>query len=96
MLVLSLKFEGLVINKQPRIQVLFEVKALNIKTMIDFLVDTGALYSGITEKEAVIMGIDCSSLPYHKKEAVGFGGTFRNRIINRLVVLTFKSRCTSD
>lgn len=37
------------------------------------------------------MGIDYSSLPYDRREAVGFGGTFRNRIINRQVILTFKS-----
>jgi len=39
----------------------------------------------------MIMGIDCSSLPDHKREAIGFGGTFRNKMINRRVVLTFKS-----
>ena len=59
--------------------------------MIDFLVDTGTTYSAITEKEATIMKIDCSSLPYFKREAIGFGGFFRNRMINRQVILTFKS-----
>jgi len=37
------------------------------------------------------MNIDLSDLPYFKREAVGFGGLFRNRIINRMVTLTFKS-----
>jgi len=60
--------------------------------MVDFLVDTGAIYSGITEKEAIIMHIDVSSLPYFKRQAVGFGGLFRNRIINREVTLTFRSK----
>ena len=60
--------------------------------MVNFVVDTGSKFSAITEKEATIMGIDSSSLPYFKKEAVGFGGLFRNRMINRLVILTFKSK----
>jgi hypothetical protein len=59
--------------------------------MIDFLIDTGTTYSAITEKEATIMGLSCSSLPFAKKEAVGFGGLFKNRIINRPVTLTFRS-----
>jgi len=54
-------------------------------------VDTGTTYSAITEKEATIMGVDCSSLPYFKYEGIGFGGTFRNKMINRPVILTFKS-----
>jgi len=37
------------------------------------------------------MGLDCSILPESKQESIGFGGTFRNKIINRLVFLTFKS-----
>ena len=59
--------------------------------MVSFLVDSGARVSAITEREATIMGIDCSSLPYAKGEAIGFGGVFRNRNINREVILTFKS-----
>ena len=87
----TFKFKGLVINRQPKISVLFEVKSYNVKKIVDFLVDTGTTYSAITEKEATIMNIDVSSLPYFKHEAVGFGGLFRNKMINRLVVLTFKS-----
>jgi len=59
--------------------------------MVSFLVNSGAKTSAITEKEATIMGIDCSSLPYAKGESIGFGGFFRNRNINREVILTFKS-----
>jgi len=40
--------------------------------MVDFLVDTGAIFSAITEKEATIMNLDVSSLPYSEREAVGF------------------------
>lgn len=87
----TFKFKGLVINRQPKISVLFEVKSYNVKKIVDFLVDTGTTYSAITEKEATIMNIDVSSLPYFKREPVGFGGLFRNKMINRLVVLTFKS-----
>lgn len=88
---MAIKFRGFVIDRQPRIQALFEVKALKVSKVVDFLVDTGAKCSAITEKEAIIMGIDLSSLPYFKRESVGFGGLFRNRVINRQVILTFKS-----
>jgi len=91
MLVLGFKFKGSVINRQPRISVLFEVKTYKVRKMVDFLVDTGTTYSAITEKEATIMNIDCSALPYFRREAIGFGGLFRNKMINRLVVLTFQS-----
>ena len=59
--------------------------------MVNFVVDSGSLFSAITEKEATLMGIDCSFLPKSKIGAIGFGGTFTPKIINRLVLLTFKS-----
>lgn len=59
--------------------------------MINFMVDTGSLFSAITEKEAILMGLDCSALPESRDEAIGFGGTFKTKMINRLVILTFKS-----
>ena len=59
--------------------------------MVDFMVDTGSLFSAITEKEAVLMGLDCSRLPESKIGAIGFGGTFTPKMMNRLVKLTFKS-----
>ena len=37
------------------------------------------------------MGLDCSLLPFSKQESIGFGGTFKTRVINKLVVLTFRS-----
>lgn len=37
------------------------------------------------------MNIDISSLPYTKRKAIGFGGFFKNKLINREVILTFKS-----
>jgi hypothetical protein len=37
------------------------------------------------------MGIHIPTLPYAKGKAIGFGGFFRNKIINREVVLTFNS-----
>lgn len=85
------KFTGLVINRQPIISVLFEVKAFKVSKIVSFLVDSGAKTSAITEKEATIMGIDSSSLNYAKVEAIGFGGKFKNKIINREVILTFRS-----
>ena len=77
------------INRQPRISVFFQCKAFDISKMVNFVIDTGAVYSALSEKEARIMGIACFSLPYCKGEAVGFGGLFRNRMINRRVTLTF-------
>ena len=59
--------------------------------MINFLVDTGAVFSALSEKEATLMGIDCSLLPESKGKAIGFGGLFKTKMINRIVTLTFKS-----
>jgi len=73
------------------IPVLFEVQALKISKMVNFMVDCGSLFSAITEKEAILMGFDCHLLPESKGEAIGFGGTFKTRMINRLVILSFKS-----
>ena len=64
--------------------------------MIDFLIDTGAVFSAISEKEATLMGVDCSFLPESKEEAIGFGGSFKTKMINRLVTLTFKSNKKED
>lgn len=49
--------------------------------MIDFLVDTGSIFSALSEKEATLMGIDCSELPEAKGEAIGFGGLFKTRVL---------------
>jgi len=37
------------------------------------------------------MRIDCSLLPESKSKAVGFGGTFKTRLINHPVNLVFES-----
>jgi len=37
------------------------------------------------------MGLESAVFPEDKREAIGFGGLFRNRIINCLVHFTFKS-----
>jgi hypothetical protein len=79
------------INKRPMITVLFEVPYYHCSKPIQFLIDTGATNSAITEKESELVGLDCTLLPEAKKGAVGFGGTFRNKIINRPVYLTFSS-----
>lgn len=71
--------------------VLFEVPALHCSRVVQFLVDTGSTYSAITEKEAILLGIEIAVLPEAKKGAVGFGGTFKNKIINYPVFLRFKS-----
>lgn len=87
----ALKFTGPVVGKRPIIPVFFEVKAYKKSKMVDFLVDTGAVFSALSEKDATIMGIDCSELPEAKGEAIGFGGFFKTKMINRLVTLTFSS-----
>ena len=58
--------------------------------MVHFMVDTGSLFSAITEKEATLMGLDCSLLPEPRMAAIGFGGKLKPKMINRLVLLTFK------
>lgn len=84
-----MKFRGFIINGQPRIPILVEVPAHHKSKVISFLVDSGSNFSAISEKEAEVMGLDCSMLPEAKGEAVGFGGTFRTRVINSTVYLTF-------
>jgi hypothetical protein len=59
--------------------------------IIKFLIDTGSTYSAISEKEAGLLGIDCTLLPDYKRGAIGFGGRFKNKMINHPVNLTFKS-----
>lgn len=56
-----------------------------------FLLGSGASYSAITEKEAELMGLDCEALPYYKGDCFGFGGKFKNKIINHPVYLTFST-----
>ncbi len=85
------KFVGSVVGKRPIIPVFFEVRAYKKSKMVDFLVDTGSIFSALSEKEATIMGIDCSDLPEAKGEAIGFGGLFKTKMINRLATLTFRS-----
>lgn len=59
--------------------------------MINFVIDSGSLFSAITEKEATLMGLDCSLLPDSTIGAIGFGGTFTPKMLNKLVLLTFRS-----
>lgn len=86
------KFTGVTINgNRPIIPVLFEVPAFHVNKIVNFLVDTGSTYSAITEKEARLLGLDLTMLPEARKRAIGFGGMFRNKMINRPVFLTFRS-----
>jgi hypothetical protein len=72
-------------------QILVEVPYFHKERVVSFLVDSGSVFSAITEKEVSLMGIDCDLLPEAKGEAIGFGGFFKNRMINRPVFLTFDS-----
>lgn len=87
----DIKFTGSIVGKRPIISVFFDVPAYKKSKMIDFLIDSGSVFSALSEKEATLMGIDCFLLPDSKRKAVGFGGLFIPKIINRLVILTFKS-----
>lgn len=60
-----------------------------ISGIIYFLVDTGASISSICEKDAVGLKIDCALLLESKGEAIGFGGTFKTKMINKTVNLIF-------
>ena len=71
--------------------IFFEAPALHASKGISFLVDTGSTFSAITEKEASLAGVDCSMLPEFPKESIGFGGTFRHKVINQPIHLTFGS-----
>jgi hypothetical protein len=81
--------KGIVTSKGPRVQAELSVRGLGASKLIWFTVDTGANFSSISEAEAILMGIDCSTLPSATIEAVGFGGFFRPRVLNREVDLTF-------
>ena len=76
---------------QPKIPVFFEVKALNKSGRVDFVVDTGATYSALSERDAVLLSIDISSLPKARREGIGFGGRFTPRVRNKEANLIFYS-----
>ena len=59
--------------------------------MVWFVVDTGSVFSALSEKDIVLMGIDCFALPEAKKEAIGFGGFFKSRLLNMQVQLIFSA-----
>jgi hypothetical protein len=73
------------------IPVLFECHSLGISEIVNFLVDTGSIFSAISEKQAVLLEIDFSLLPEAKGKAIGFGGTFKTKIINHPIKLIFES-----
>ena len=77
-------------GKRPLIQVLFEIPSDRLSKIVYFMIDSGSLFSALSEKEATLMGLDCSALPFSKGEAIGFGGHFKTKMINKLVVLTFR------
>ena len=87
----SIKIKGVTIGKHPTIPILFEVPSVKKSKIINFLIDTGSTFSAITEKEATLMGLDCSQFPDTRGPAIGFGGWFKTKMINRLVILTFKA-----
>jgi hypothetical protein len=73
------------------IPVFFDCRSLKVSGIVNFLVDTGSIFSALSEKQATLMKIDCSLLPESKGKAVGFGGTFKTRMINYPVNLIFES-----
>jgi hypothetical protein len=86
---ITFKFTGIIVNHQPKIPVYVEIPKTHKGAVIFFLIDSGATKSMITEKDAAVIGIDCYDFPECKQDSVGFGGTFKNRMINCPVKLTF-------
>jgi len=73
------------------ISVFVEIPRHHCSRSVTFLVDSGATNSILIEPDASLMGLDCSIFPDCKQLSVGFGGTFRNKVINCPVRLTFGS-----
>ena len=81
---------GIVTGIRPRVQVAISAKTLGVTSKpIWFVVDTGSSFSAISEADAVLIGIDCSLLPRKKDDAIGFGGFFKPRMIDKEVELAF-------
>lgn len=87
------KVIGINDGRKPRVPAFFCIKSLDIMKLVWFLVDTGSTRSILNESEALLMGIDPTTLPYSKEGSIGFGGEFKHRMINRPVEVIFK---TSD
>jgi hypothetical protein len=83
--------KGIVTGKGPRVQVVLDIKGQTTSGLVWFTVDTGSNFSSLSEAEAILMGIDCSALPLAKIEAVGFGGSFKPRVLNKQVDLIFST-----
>jgi hypothetical protein len=80
---------GIVTGRGPRVQALFSIKSLAVNRLLWFTVDSGSSFSAISEADAILAGIDCSTLPFAKVETIGFGGFFKPRMINTHLELTF-------
>jgi len=85
------KVLGINDGRKPRVPAFFCIKSLDIMKLVWFLLDTGSIFSILNESEALLMGIEPTTLPYAKVESIGFGGTFKHRMINRSVELIFKT-----
>lgn len=85
----SSRIRGAVSEGQPRIRVFLEVKALGKSGKVDFVIDTGATYSALSEHDALLLGIDVLTLPKEKGRGIGFSGVFTPRLLNREIGLTF-------
>jgi hypothetical protein len=83
-------------GRVPKVPAFVLIKNLGVNRLVWFLVDTGSTYSAICESDALLAGIDPTTLPYEKGEAVGFGGKFRCRSINHPVELIFKTSDSSQ
>lgn len=81
---------GIVTGIRPRVQAAISIKSLGLTSKpIWFVVDTGSSFSAVSEADATLIGIDCSSLPLAKKRAIGFGGFFKPRMVDKQVELIF-------
>jgi predicted aspartyl protease len=63
-----------------------EIKALNIRGRVDFLLDTGAGQTILSEKDARRLGVPCQNLP-RGRPAVGVGGVSNTWKIDKKITL---------
>lgn len=81
---------GIVAGIRPRVQASLSIKSLELTgKSLWFTVDTGSSFSALSEADATLIGIDCSSLALAKGQAIGFGGFFKPRMIDEQIELIF-------
>lgn len=63
------------------------IKDLDIKSPIEFLLDTGAARTVILDRDAIRLGIDYSRLEKHREGTLGIGGVVETYIIKNIELI---------